>query len=228
MGIFIAIEGGDGSGKATQASQLAQRLAVTHKVLHVSFPNYGTPSAKFIEAYLNGVYGSAPDIAPQLAGPLYAIDRFARRDEMRETLTQPDAIVITDRYVASNLAYQGAKIADISLRRIFYDDLRRLEYDILGLPKPDRNLVLLVPPAVAQEHMKQRKPRSYTTRFHDDHEKDSDYLVRANAGYEELIGLYPDEFSRVNCMQPSGGMRPVQDIADDVWDIIAPLVQRRS
>lgn len=228
MGVFIAIEGGDGSGKATQAARLARRLAVSHQVLQVSFPNYGTPSAKFIEAYLNGEYGSAPDIAPQLAAPLYAIDRFALRDEMREAITRPDAVVITDRYVASNLAYQGAKIADASARHTFYDDLRRLEYDILGLPKPDCSVLLLVPPSTSQQHMKQRGPRAYTTKFHDEHEKDSDYLTRANTGYEELVKRYPNEFSRVSCMERSGVMRSIDTIADDVWNVVAPLIQHRS
>lgn len=225
MGKLIAIEGGDGSGKATQAKQLVTRLSKSgYDVLMASFPNYGSPSARFIEEYLNGNYGDATKIAPQLASMLFAIDRFALRDNMRAHLEKPKGIVVTDRYVASNLAYQGAKIADFAARQAFYHDVREIEYEILGLPEPTTNIILVVDAITAQANMQERGARAYTTKFHDDHERDADYLTRANQAYNELANEYPELFQAITCTDASGSMRSVQSIADDVWRLVAPIL----
>ena len=154
MGAFIVIEGGDGSGKGTQALELVTR-AMQHgyNVLHISFPNYGAPSAKFIEHYLNGKYGPARDVHPELASMLYAVDRFAVSEKIREHLRKPKSLVVADRYVASNLAHQGTKVKGKAERLKFYDRVFDIEYKTLNLPKPDLNIVLLVPSSIAQENV---------------------------------------------------------------------------
>lgn len=59
-GTFIAIEGGDGSGKGTQAKILEEHfLSEGREVFRISFPQYGHPSASIVEMYLNGAFGSA-------------------------------------------------------------------------------------------------------------------------------------------------------------------------
>src|SRR5262249_53565733 len=107
----IALEGIDGAGKRTQAQLLEARLrerGLTASV--VSFPRYGqTIYAKSVASYLNGAFGPLESIDPRLAALLYAGDRA----ESRGYLADIDAaaqVVIFDRYVSSNLAYQGARI----------------------------------------------------------------------------------------------------------------------
>ena len=75
-GLFIVIEGADGSGKSTQFTLTVERLrAVGHDVQIFKFPQYGEPSSFFIKAYLNGDYGPANEVSPYTASLFYALDR---------------------------------------------------------------------------------------------------------------------------------------------------------
>lgn len=221
MGTFVAIEGGDGSGKATQALELETRaLKQGYDVLHVGFPQYGNPSARFIERYLNGRYGPAMDINPELASVLYAIDRYSASEMIREHLLKPHSLVISDRYVASSLAHQGAKLKGKKARAAFYEEILELEYDVLSLPKPDVNIVLIVPLEVVQGNIEGRKL--------DEHEKDAEHLAKAIKNYEELVKLYPEDFTAISCMQPGNSvMRSVAEIHEDIWNAVIPLLYNR-
>lgn len=229
MGTFVAIEGGDGSGKATQALELETRaLKQGYDVLHVGFPQYGSPSARFIEKYLNGQYGLAMDINPELASMLYAVDRYSASDMIREHLLKPHSLVISDRYVASNLAHQGTKVKGKKARAAFYEEILELEYDVLNLPKPDINIVLIVPPAVAQENIDQKPARSYTSSKRDAHEQDADHLAKANRDYDEISKLYPEDFTAISCMEQDGRtMRSVAEIHEGIWNAVIPLLYNR-
>src|SRR5690606_37611107 len=107
-------EGGDGSGKGTQAERLRQYIAdeLGKKVTKLSFPRYGQSSAYYVEQYLNGKYGGINDVHPDLGVLAFAIDRYAQKSELVEILSDPDHIVLADRYEGSNLAHQGSKIDD--------------------------------------------------------------------------------------------------------------------
>jgi len=76
----------------------------------ISFPRYGhTFFSASIAEYLNGQFSGVEHTAPHLAALLFAGDRF----ESRDLLFQADAthdVVILDRYVASNMAYQSARL----------------------------------------------------------------------------------------------------------------------
>lgn len=222
-GIFITIEGGDGSGKATQAELLrehcAERLGM-HAVL-VSFPRYHEPSGYFAKRYLNGEYGEANDVHPELGSLPYAIDRFAARDEILTALNEPNSIVIADRYVASNMAHQGTKIANKNERKLFYERIMHTEYDILGIPRPDKNIVLLVPAETAQQNVDKKAPRAYTDKKRDIHEADASHLEKAKANYEELCEMYPDEFTPIKCTDDEKRMRTIEEIQIEIQTILA-------
>jgi len=67
VGLFIAIEGGDGSGKATQSKLLTTYLESLGKKVHtVAFPRHGEFSAYYADQYLNGVYGGINDVHADL------------------------------------------------------------------------------------------------------------------------------------------------------------------
>lgn len=60
-GKLIVLEGIDGSGKATQSGLLEDHLIKSGKdVMHISFPDYGSPSSALVKMYLNGDFGRAP------------------------------------------------------------------------------------------------------------------------------------------------------------------------
>ncbi|HMI09679.1 MAG TPA: hypothetical protein VK497_04785 [Candidatus Saccharimonadales bacterium] len=223
MGDFIAIEGGDGSGKATQTELYRAYVADVLKqpVLKMSFPRYGEDSAYYVEQYLNGAYGSSSDVSAELGSLPYAIDRFAASSEIREFLQTPGSLVISDRYIASNLAHQGVKIADPEERKKFYERTMKTEYEVLGIPRPSKNIVLLMPSHHMQANVDKKSARSYTTMKRDIHEADADHLEKAKANYEELCELYPNEFIAIQCINESGNMRAIDDIQEEIRQITA-------
>lgn len=232
MGLFITIEGGDGSGKGTQAKLLSEWLEKELRVqtYAMSFPRYGQASARYAGRYLDGQYGAAGDIHPDLGALPYAIDRFAASSEIAKHVSDPNTVVVSDRYVASNMAHQGTKIADPSQRHAFYDEIMELEYEVLGMPKPDLYIVLLVATSVAQSNVdkKDASSRAYTEKKRDAHEADSGHLERAKANYEELCRLYPDTFTAIDCMSSdSTGIkqRSIGSIQTDIRRIVEKLVQ---
>ena len=223
MGLFIAIEGGDGSGKGTQATALEEYLkAEGRPVFRISFPRYGEDSALYATRYLNGAYGEDPNaIHPDLASLPYAIDRFAAKGDIEKALAEPNGVVIADRYVASNLAHQGTKFDSDEARHAYYAEMKHLEFDILGIPRPTKSIVLIVPTALAQENVDKKATRSYTDRKRDIHEGNSDHLEKAKANYEELCQLYPEDFVAIQCTDESGAMRPIEDIQQSIRQLIS-------
>lgn len=220
MGRFIAIEGGDGSGKATQAKLLAEHArSLGYDVLEISFPRYGTDSAYYVEQYLNGKYGSVDDVHAEIGTLPYALDRYAAKDEINTHLAKPKSLIISDRYMASNLAHQGAKLDDESERREFYRRTLLTEYEILGIPKPDINIVLLVPSEISQANVDKKAARSYTAKKRDIHEADASHLEKAKRNYEEICDLYPDEFTAVDCMVGSH-MKSIEAIQSELTKLL--------
>ncbi len=217
--LFIAIEGGDGSGKGTQSKLLAEYARKSgYDVLEVSFPRYGKDSAYYVEQYLNGAYGGTNDVPADLGVLPYAIDRYAASAEIRTHLKKPNALVIADRYMASNLAHQGAKVHDTAKRREFYTRTMITEYDVLGIPKPDKNIVLIVPANLMQANVDKKDARSYTTQKRDIHEADSGHLERAKSNFEELCTLFPHDFIAITCTEASA-MRRIEDIHANLVEI---------
>ena len=93
MGVLLAIEGIDGSGKGTQAGRLRETaLGRGYSVASFSFPLYDdNPFSRAIADYLNGEFGAADEVHPELAGLLYAGDRFHARPRLLAALEEPAA-----------------------------------------------------------------------------------------------------------------------------------------
>lgn len=218
---FIAIEGGDGSGKGTQAENLRSHVEekLGKKVAKLSFPRYGEASAYYAEQYLNGAYGEANDVHPDLGVLAFAIDRFADKPRVEALLADSERLIISDRYMGSNLAHQGAKIDDISMRHEFYERTLHTEYEILGIPRPAKNVVLLVPSSIAQQNVDKKAARSYTTLQRDIHEADADHLEKAKRNYQELCELYPEEFVPIDCMD-GDKLRTIESIQAEIRTLL--------
>ena len=224
MGTFIAIEGGDGSGKATQSALLSEYIKneLNQDVLKISFPQYGQPSAYYAGKYLDGAYGTVDEVPADLASLTYAIDRFAAKDSITEQLVKDNGVVIADRYVASNLAHQGTKFDNETERHDYYNRMMQTEYQTLGIPRPDINIVLILPTDLAQANVDKKDTRSYTDKKRDIHEADPNHLEKAKANYEELCRLYPDEFTAIHCVDESGAMRSIDDIQREIRVLLKP------
>ena len=222
-GRFFGIEGGDGSGKGTQVALLSKKLQEESRdVYSLTFPRYGKLSAKVVELYLNGAYGKADEVAPELASAPYALDRVAAKYELEEWLqTHTDGIAITDRYTLSNAAHQGTKIEDFTERQDFYRYTLDLEFGELRIPEPEKNVILLVPPDVAQTNVDNKAARSYTTAKRDIHEKSREHLRLANRNYREIANLFPEFAVAIEAYDlVTKNMRSEEDICAEIRRIL--------
>lgn len=218
MGKLIIIEGGDGSGKATQTKCLVERLREDgHKVMAVTFPDYNSPSSTLVKMYLAGEFGKeANDVNPFVASTFYAVDRFASFKTKWKDFYETGGIVVADRYTTSNMVHQMVKYDDVNERTEFLDWLETLEFTQFGLPKPDVVCLLDVPLSVTKALMAKRTNKT-GGQTGDIHEKDFEYLKRCHAAYDELVKRY--DWKRIQCTK-NEEMRTIEDIHDDVYRII--------
>ncbi|GAB3712655.1 dTMP kinase [Mariniluteicoccus flavus] len=105
-GLFVVFEGGDGAGKSTQVSRLAQWLAAEGREVVVTHePGDSAVGRRIRELVLDPATG---DIDPRAEALLYAADKAQHLFEVVRPALERGAVVVCDRYVDSMVAYQGA------------------------------------------------------------------------------------------------------------------------
>ncbi len=214
-GTLLIIEGTDCSGKNTQSEILLKRLKKEGRnVIKISFPMYNTPTGKIVggpylgkSSICSGWFQEGANaVDPKVASLYYAADRYYNIDTINKHLNE-GYIVILDRYVTSNMAHQGGKIADKLEREKMYQWLEKLEYELLELPKPDIKILLHLPYKYAKELQKNRIEL-------DEHEKSYNNLTNAENAYLEIAALY--NFDIIECVK-DGVIRTIDDISDEVY-----------
>ena len=210
-GLLLAIEGGDGAGKATAAAEVAAQLnAAGRSATVLSFPRY----AETLGGHILGEYlgGRLPHVAsPQATAVLYALDRFESAAVIAEAAARHE-VVVFDRYIASNMAYQAAQVAPDAARALMAW-IARLEVEQFGLPLPDLSIYLDTPVDVARGLILRKRRRSYTDEALDTYEADLDLQARVRANYaamaeEGLLGRWTT-LSTID----HGALRPPREIA---------------
>lgn len=191
-GKLIVVEGTDCSGKETQTNLLMAELTkLGMRVEKFSFPNYQSPTGRIIGGpYLGKSYigdswfnEGATKVDPKVAALYYAADR--KYNIYKITFLLENGVnVILDRYVYSNMAHQGGKIADSLEREKLYSWLETLEFDLLELPHADIKIFLHMPYDQAAI-LKQNREEPL-----DSAEKDEEHLKSAEAAYLELADKY--------------------------------------
>jgi threonylcarbamoyladenosine tRNA methylthiotransferase MtaB len=219
MGLLVAIEGIDGAGKGTQAARLVERLRGSgSRTELVSFPRYeATFFGRAVGEFLNGRFGSLEDVHPFLAATLFAGDRFESRSFLTEALRTHDLVVL-DRYVGSNIAHQAAKL-DGEERAALRQSIEHLEYGVFKMPRPDLVILLDLGVSQARKLIDRKAARTYTDRAADIQEADGDYLTRVRDLYLELAAG-DSNWSVVPC-ERGGALRSVEEIADEIWRLVA-------
>jgi len=184
-GKFIVFEGIDGSGKRTQFEALAGEFARRGMVFaQISFPNYAGFYGKLVAQFLNGEFGPLAAVDPHFSALLYAGDRLESKPVIESALAAGKTL-LADRYVASNLAHQGARVPPEE-RENFLAWLKQLEYQIHGLPVEDLVIYLRVPAAESHRRVGRKSPREYTQARHDLQEADLAHLEAASRVYDDL------------------------------------------
>ena len=214
MGKFIVIEGTDCSGKETQSKMLVEKLNhMGYKAIRLTFPKYDSPTGKIVGGPYLGKKEicdcwfpeGAVNLDPKVASLYYAADRKYNEKEIQKYLEE-DYFVICDRYVSSNMAHQGSKIKNDEERFHLYEWIDKLEFWLLGLPKPDKTIFLHVPYTYAAKLKKNRE-------LLDQHETNEEYLKNSEVAYIELSEMY--NWKHINCIEDHK-IRTIEDINKEI------------
>jgi len=143
-GIFICIEGLDGSGKTTHAHRIVRNLQKKgFDAVYTTEPSRGE-LGKFIRASVLQGKKRVPRVVEVL---LFAVDRVEHLEKDVKPALEEGKIVISDRCVYSSLAYQGAAGLDLE----WIEEINRM-----ALP-PDLAIYIDVPPEVVVERIRRKK-----------------------------------------------------------------------
>jgi len=201
-GMLIVFEGIDGAGKRTQVALLAAAIAKRNIPCEtISFPVYQTFFGRLIERYLGGEFGPLDQVDPHFSAMLFAGDRLKQKERLVAALDEGKTL-LADRYVASNLAHQGARVPPAE-RGVFLDWLRKLEYGAYELPAEDLVLYLRIDPNDAQARALLRRAGPAGRGGGDLHESDLKHLSAAAALYDELARA--DHWITIDCVEPATG-----------------------
>jgi dTMP kinase len=147
-GVFIAFEGGEGAGKSTQVRRLQEWLTNEGLVARATFEPGATPSGAGIRQIV--LDRTHTGIASRSEALLYAADRAQHVHDVLRPALDAGEVVISDRFVDSSLAYQGAG------RTIPLDDVRMLSRWATENLEPDLTVLLDLPPEVGLARAKGR------------------------------------------------------------------------
>jgi dTMP kinase len=216
LGLLVAIEGIDGSGKGTQAARLCQAFKTAGQSCELlSFPRYrDTEFGRKIGDFLNGRFGNLEQVSPFLVSLLFAGDRFESRHVLRRALAENE-VVICDRFVASNIAHQAAKLEGAE-RDELIRWVRYVEHQLYELPQPDLTVFLDLSVEQAGRLIALKAKRSYTDQPADLQEADAGYLKKVHDVYQQLA-VSEDHWIRIDCLDSRGVLKPVEKIGDEVW-----------
>ena len=215
MGKLILIEGTDCSGKETQSRLLVEKLNERgKKAVYFTFPYYESPTGKIVggpylgkEEISSSYFPEGASHVPAKVASLYfAADRLYNLPLLQKLLDSNDYVIL-DRYVYSNMAHQGGKIESKEERYKMYDFLYELEFNMLGLIKPDMVIFLNMPYLYASV-LKQNRTSL------DGHEKDPNHLKNAENSYLELSDRY--NFSYVICVKDNE-IRDIDEINEELY-----------
>lgn len=179
-GLWITLEGGDGSGKTTQAERLEHWLIEEGRTVVRTREPGGSEVGQLIREIVLHHRG---DIAPRAEALLYAADRAHHVATVVRPALERGEIVLQDRYLDSSVAYQGAgRVLDST-------EVRELSLWASDGALPDLTLLLDLDPAAARERLDSAdKP------FDRLEAEKVDFHTRVRAAYLALADAEPERF----------------------------------
>ncbi|MFE1203046.1 dTMP kinase [Streptomyces sp. NPDC058762] len=184
-GFFIALEGGDGAGKSTQAEALAEWIrGKGHEVVLTREPG-ATPVGKRLRSILLDV--SSAGLSHRAEALLYAADRAEHVDTVVRPALERGAVVVSDRYIDSSVAYQGAG------RDLSPTEIARINRWATNGLVPHLTVLLDVAPEAARERFTEAPDRleSEPAEFH----------ARVRSGFLTLAAADPGRYLVVDAGQ---------------------------
>jgi len=114
------------------------------------------------------------------------------KEKIEEAINTPGNVVVCDRFVPSNQAHMGGLGSSMEEREARFLWIEKLEYEMMGLPKPDIVLLHTMPSKIRTELLKKREDGQP-----DAHEADETYLDKAERSYYELADLHSEEWRHI-------------------------------
>ncbi|MGH3356808.1 MAG: dTMP kinase, partial [Nocardioidaceae bacterium] len=204
-GVFIALEGGEGAGKSTQARKLSQWLeSEGYEVVLTREPGATAVGGKLREILLDPRTGV---LSPRTEALLYAADKSEHVDTEIVPALRRGAVVITDRYVDSTLAYQGAG------RRLRTEEIERLARWSTSDLRPHLTVLLDLPPTVGLARFEGTdRLEAEPLQFHE----------RVRASFLTLAATDADHYAVIDAS------RPTDEIAAEIRARLQPLLFRAA
>jgi dTMP kinase len=221
--MLTVLEGLDGAGKTTQAN-LLQKYFESKNVgsMFLHFPRFDAPVyGDLIASFLRGEFGELNTVDPRLVALLYAGDRDNAASMLKSWLDD-GKVVILDRYVYSNIAFQCAKVSDGAKREDLREWIFNLEFDFFKIPRPDINIFLDVPFDFTVEKLKSHREgcdRDYLKGKKDIHESNVSLQKRVREIYLEQTNI-DENFVLVNCFDEDSRMKTPQIIHNEIVALI--------
>lgn len=203
-GLFLTLEGGDGSGKSTQSALLAEWLTARGEtVVHAREPG-GTELGVEIREIVMHRRGY---VAPRAEALLYAADRAHNIATVVRPALERGEVVLQDRYLDSSVAYQGAgrvlsmqEVRDVSL------------WAVEGL-LPHLTVLLDLDPAAGRTRLDASR-----TRYDRLEAEELDFHTRVREAYLELAAAEPERFLVLDAA------RPVEELQQRIRDRVSELL----
>ena len=211
-GFFLSLEGGEGTGKSTQAKLLAQKLgAHGFEVLVTREPGGSPLGAVLRELLLSENKQNGPHIDGIAEALLFYADRHMHVTDVITPALRDGKIVITDRFFDSTFAYQGARAG------VDPGFLQQLHDLVLGAFKPDLTFILDVPIDVGRKRLASRgqtidRIEAESSEFHMKLQQIFKAIALENPARCQLVEAH----------------RPVEDLAEELFNRLCACLQKKG
>ncbi|MBU0677399.1 MAG: dTMP kinase [Verrucomicrobia bacterium] len=211
-GIFVTLEGPEGSGKTTQARLLCDRLeAAGREVLYTREPG-GTPTGEAIRNILQHDE-AGEDICKETEVLLFAASRAQLVRHVILPALESGKCVICDRFADSTTAYQGFG------RGFSVEQMLAINSFAIGPAIPDVTVLLDLDVSAGFTRLKERHEKNGQSPDRIEREA-MEFHQRVRDGYLKLAERWPDRFRILNAD------RPVDLVSEDIWEIVGNVLGR--
>jgi len=222
MKLFV-IEGVDGAGKSTQIKLLKDYfLKKGYNCEYLHFPRTEAPYfGELIARFLRGEFGSLNEVDPYIVAMIYAGDRKDASEIIGKWLKE-GKIVLLDRYTYSNIAYQCAKLPEVSAQENLLRWILSLEFEHFAIPRPDLNIFLDVPFEFTEKKLLNTRlgsDRSYLNGSRDIHEESLGFQKKVRDIYLK-VAKTDSRLEVVNCSNIKGEMLSPYEIFKLIMKIL--------